>query len=168
MASDPTVRRARLKDAHAIAALNTAAFGGEAEVRLINRLRQEGRIVVELVALLDEGVVGHIVFSGIPVEVGGVAVPTLALAPMAVAPDRQRRGIGTALVEAGLAGARAMAADAVFVVGHPTYYPRFGFSPDIAARFEAPYSGPAFMALELTPGSLAGGGRVRYAAAFSS
>ena len=85
---------------------------------------------------------------------------------MAVAPGRQRSGIGSALVRAGLDQARRQHWQAVIVLGHPHFYPRFGFSAAVAAHFEAPFRGEAFMALELAPGALAGRGRVTYPVAF--
>jgi putative acetyltransferase len=86
---------------------------------------------------------------------------------MAVIPARQRQGIGSRLVEEALAAARRLEADAVIVLGHPEFYPRFGFSAEKAAHLTAPFSGESFMALELTPGSLAGApGNVRYPQAF--
>ena len=94
-------------------------------------------------------------------------VPALALAPMAVRPDRQRRGVGSALVRSGIALARDRDWRAVIVLGHQGYYPRFGFSAALAQPLKAPFSGDAFMALELAPGALRGEeGRVTYAPAF--
>jgi putative acetyltransferase len=94
-------------------------------------------------------------------------IPAAALAPLAVAPARQRRGIGSALVRRGLDVCRERGRAAVIVLGHPSYYPRFGFSAALARGFRAPYAGEAFMALELTPGALAAGaGDVRYPKAF--
>jgi putative acetyltransferase len=90
-------------------------------------------------------------------------VRTLALAPMAVQPHRQRHGIGSALVRAGLQRARERGWQAVIVLGHHDYYPRFGFSAALAQPLEAPFSGASFMALELDPGALQGSaGRVVY------
>ena len=91
----------------------------------------------------------------------------LALAPMSVRPDRQRQGIGSALVRAALERARQQGWQAVIVLGHPGYYPRFGFSAALARPLASPFSGDAFMALELIPGALQGGaGRVVYPSAF--
>jgi putative acetyltransferase len=114
-------------------------------------------------------VVGHIFFSPVTVERAPRQALWMGLAPMAVQPERQRRGIGSALVRGGLAACRALGAHGVVVLGHPQYYPRFGFAP--AARFglRSTYSVPddTFMALELAPGARASvGGLVRYAPAF--
>jgi putative acetyltransferase len=90
-----------------------------------------------------------------------------ALAPVAVLPDHQRRGIGSALIRRGLELCRKRGCAAVLVVGHPEYYPRFGFSADLAAGVKAPFSGPVFMAIELVAGALAKLERpVRYASPF--
>jgi putative acetyltransferase len=112
-------------------------------------------------------IVGHILFSHLPVHAAdGSIIRAAALAPMAVLPVHQRTGVGSALVRAGLQACAEGGAQAVIVLGHPEYYPRFGFSAEAARHLHAPFSGPAFMALEITPGVLRGGGEVRYARAF--
>ena len=125
-------------------------------------------MLVELVAVTARDVVvGHILFSHLPIQTaGGAILHAAALAPMAVLPAHQRAGIGAALVRAGLEACAEGDARAVVVLGHPDYYPRFGFSAEAARALQAPFSGPAFMALELLPGALRGGGAVRYARAF--
>ncbi|MBX3501040.1 MAG: N-acetyltransferase [Alphaproteobacteria bacterium] len=154
-------------DVDAIAALNRAAFGGEEEVEIIDRLRRDGLLVLSLVERDARGIVGHILFSALDVAVDGRAVRSVALAPMAVAPARQRGGVGSRLVRHGLNVLRDRGWEAVIVLGHPDYYPRFGFSAALAARLAAPFSGEAFMALELRSDALAGAaGTVRYPRAF--
>ena len=154
-------------DIEAIAALNRAAFGGEDEVEIVDRLRRDGLFVLSLVERDADGIVGHILFSTLDVSVDGRAVRAVALAPMAVAPGRQRESIGSRLVRQGLGMLADRGYDAVIVLGHPDYYPRFGFSAELAAKLAAPFSGPAFMAMELKPGALAGAsGAVRYPRAF--
>jgi putative acetyltransferase len=149
-------------DDDAIRRLNDSAFGGTGESRLIEDLRAAGLVAVELVAA-GSSVDGHILFSVLDVTVDDAPVRALALAPMAVQPHLQRRGIGTALVHAGLGRARERDWRATIVVGHPGYYPRFGFSAALARTLEAPFSGTSFMALELEPGALRGSaGRVVY------
>ena len=139
-------------DDSAIRRLNDDVFGGPCESRLIEDLRAAGLDAVELVAVENDD---------------RQVVPALALAPMAVRRDRQRRGIGSALVRAGLGLARERDWRAVIVLGHKEYYPRFGFSAALARPLEAPFSGGAFMALELAPGALRGEkGRVTYPPAF--
>ena len=151
-----TVRRRLPADDDAIRRLNDAAFGGPAESRLIADLRAAGLAVIELVAPQHDDIVGHILFSALSVRSDGRPVDALALAPMAVRPDRQRAGIGTALVRAGLAAARGGKWQAVIVLGHPSYYPRFGFSAARARHLTAPFRGDAFMALEFSAGALDG------------
>jgi putative acetyltransferase len=144
-------------DVDAVRELNRAAFGGPDEARIVDALRATVTPLVSLVAEAQDRVVGHILFS--PVTLAATPHPlVMGLAPMAVLPSHQRAGIGTALVHAGLDACRALGAAGVVVVGHPTYYPRFGFVP--ASRFgltcEYDVRDDVFMALELTPGALAG------------
>jgi len=96
-------------------------------------------------------------------------VRALALAPMAVVPMRQRQGIGTRLLNESIARLSRTKYEAVIVVGHPDYYPRFGFSAELAKKIASPYAGEAFMALELKDGALAGeAGFVTYPVAFTT
>ncbi len=157
------IREETLGDRTAIREVNELAFGTPEEVELVDRLRSDGLVLASLVACDGGEVVGHILFSELPIETAGRTIRGAALAPMAVRPDRQRQGLGSALVRRGLEACRALGVEAVVVLGHPAYYPRFGFSVETARLLEAPFSGPAFMALELTPGALDGvSGRVRY------
>jgi putative acetyltransferase len=156
------IRPATSADQISIHHVVAAAFGREEEARLVDRLRADGDALVELVA--DEGgaIAGHVLFSRLSIgEVVGAA-----LAPLAVAPERQHRGIGETLTRAGIEQCRALGVPAIVVLGHPDYYRRFDFSAALAAPLEAPFSGPSFMATELTPGALAAGGKLRYAPAF--
>ena len=158
-----TIREETETDFPEISALTEAAFGGEYEVELIEKLRTARLMIVALVAVEEGCVVGHILFSELSVEIDARRVKTAASAPLAVRPDRQRRGIGSRLVEAGLQTLRNRGYDAVIVLGHPDYYRRFGFSPSLTASLVAPFSGKAFMGLELAVGSLSGTmGSVRY------
>ena len=164
---DLTIRPERDGDAEAIRSVVAAAFPTAAEAHLVDALRQQQAAVISLVA--DEGgqVVGHILFS--PVTLDGADARMLGLAPMAVRPDRQRQGIGSALVRRGLDASRERGAAAVVVVGHPAFYPRFGFIPAsrFAVRCEYDVPDDVFMALELTAGVLRPGGLVRYHSAFA-
>ena len=161
------IRERQPGDDDAIRRLTDEAFGGPYESRLIDDLRAADLAAVELVAVEGTTIAGHILFSALAVMLDRQTVPSLALAPMAVRPDRQRRGIGGALVRAGLDLARVRDWQAVIVLGHPDYYPRFGFSAELAHPLEAPFSGDAFMALELVPGALQGErGLVTYPPAF--
>jgi putative acetyltransferase len=151
----------------AIDDVNRQAFGRADEASLVRRLRDEGLVVASLVAEQDGAVVGHLLLSWLPTVVDGHPLRTVALAPVAVLPERQRQGIGPRLVEASIETARELDIAAIIVLGHPRYYPRFGFSAAAARGLAAPFSGEAFMALELGPGSLAGKTRsVHYPAAF--
>jgi len=161
------IRVAAPADAEAIAALNRAAFGGEGEVGIVKRLRGDGLVAVELIAEQGGAISGHILLSWLPTMMDGHAVKALALAPMAVRPGLQKQGIGGRLIAAALDEAGAAGAEAVIVLGHPGYYPRFGFSAALARNLASPFSGEAFMALELVPGALAGKqGSVSYPPAF--
>lgn len=160
---DVVIRQRQAADDDAIRQLNDAAFGGPDESKLIEDLRAADLAAIELVAVEDAAIVGHILFGPLAVTHGKEAIRALSLAPMSVQPGRQRSGTGSALVRAGLAAAKAHNWQAVFVLGHPDFYPRFGFSAALARPFKAPFAGDAFMALELEPGALAGGaGRVVY------
>jgi putative acetyltransferase len=144
-----------------------AAFGGDYERALVSRLRSDGLVAIALVAEAEQQIVGHIVLSWLPTQVDGRSVRAVALAPLAVRADHQRRGIGSRLIKAALEAGERAGAQAVILLGHPTYYPRFGFSEDLAAKLAFPFSGPAFTALELVPGALSGAaGSVAYPPAF--
>lgn len=158
-----TPRAARPDDAAAIAALVAAAFGRGEEAALVAALRAEGAAAIELVAAAPDGaLLGHVLFS--PMTVGDA--PALALAPLAVAPAAQRRGIGAALVRHGLALAEARREGWCLVLGEPAYYGRFGFTA-AAAVTGVPWAGhPAFQARRLQPASAPLAGVARYACAF--
>jgi len=163
--------------AHAaqVAAVVEAAFERADEAEMVAALREGRAAVVSLIAQVTAeageagAIIGHVVLS--PVTIGGSSEPRgLGLGPLAVAPEFQRRGVGSRLVEAALRRARLLGYSYVVVLGHPPYYPRFGFLP--ASRFglsyPAPVPDPVFMAIELVPGALAGsGGVVRYHRALS-
>jgi putative acetyltransferase len=161
------VRTESAEDRAAIYAVNEAAFGGREESELVDRLREDGSVLLSLVAEIEGRVAGHILFSRMFLDTGADLFPAAALAPMAVLPERQRQGIGGALIRAGLDAMRAQGERIVIVVGHAEYYPRFGFSPKLAAALESPFPPEVFMALELAPAALDGvRGKVRYAAPF--
>ena len=147
-----------------IRALLCAAFPTSAEADLVERLRADGDVAVALAALDADIVVGHIVLSLMVAP-----MRALGLGPVAVAPARQGHGVGRRLIEAALAGAREEGWNAVFVLGDPAYYTRFGFRAELAAGFDTPYAGPYFMALGLQNSPIAPlTGRVEYARAFQS
>ena len=150
------IRTEQVMDVPMVNAINRAAFDSATEADLVDVLRSGAADVISLVAEEDGEIVGHIMFS--PVQIIGAAanVRAMALAPMAVIPERQRAGIGSALVRAGLKECQRLRIDAVFVVGHPTFYPRFGFKPASSVGFVCEFEVPdeAFMVTELVPGIL--------------
>jgi putative acetyltransferase len=143
------------------------AFGRADEAELVARLRDDGVVIIALVAEMDGQIAGHIVLSRLATQVDGRAVGAAALAPLAVRPDCQRRGIGSRLITNAIAQARQAGIEALIVLGHPPYYGRFGFSAALAEKLASPVAAPAFMALELAPDALAGmRGSVTYPPAF--
>ena len=162
------IRAERESDREAVHAVNTAAFETRAEADLVDRLRRQADPVVSLVAETDGEVVGHIFFSPVTLD----AFPELkwmGLAPMAVAPAHQRTGIGSALVRGGLDRCSESGVSAVVVLGHPEYYPRFGFAPSSGFGIGSEYDVPdeVFMVKELHHGALEGvTGTVKYHPAF--
>jgi putative acetyltransferase len=170
-AADVLIRPEEAQDRSSVFEVNRRAFETELEARLVDAVRSLGEPLISRVAVIEDRVVGHILFSPVTVENNAVGALTMGLGPMAVEPALQRQGIGGRLVEAGLAGCRALGADAVFVLGHTDYYPRFGFQPALGAgcRYRDERFDPYFMVLELVPGSLASlSGRVEYADPFEA
>jgi putative acetyltransferase len=151
-------------DRAAVWNVHRAAFPTEAEANLVDALRDGGYGRVSLAAEQAGLVVGHIFFSDLPIHTAAGTISALSLAPMAVLPEHQRRGVGSRLVAEGLLGCRQAGQRIVLVLGHPEFYPRFGFSAELAKNLESPFGGgEAWMALELVPGALAGvQGRVEY------
>ncbi|MBI1944930.1 MAG: N-acetyltransferase [Deltaproteobacteria bacterium] len=125
--AEVAVRAERVGDNDAIRRVNEAAFGRIDEAGIVDALRAAGALPISLVAELDGAIVGHLAMS--PITIDGIDDGSLGLAPMAVLPSRQRRGVGGALVRAGLAICRARRIPLVVVLGHAAYYPRFGFVP---------------------------------------
>jgi putative acetyltransferase len=158
------------EDAAAIRAVHRLAFGSAAEADVVDALREAGATVLSMVAV-DGEVVGHVLYTwGIVDTEQGEQVPLLGLAPVAVRPDRQGEGIGTRLIEASLEWLREEGYAAVVLVGHPGYYPRFGFLPASRWGLEWEFDVPdgVFQALELSAGGLAGvRGIVRYRPEFA-
>jgi putative acetyltransferase len=163
------LRLRRDGDDERIAFVVRRAFGGEAEVSLVDDLRADGAMICEVVAEREgAGIVGHVAFSPLEIRSADREIRGAALAPLAVLPTYQRQGVGRALVEFGHEYLRAQKIDVVVVVGDPAYYSHFGFSTLLARLLQSPYSGDASQALELVPGTLGKRGwDVSYAAAFA-
>lgn len=149
------------------------AFKQVNEADLVEAIRESEDFIPELslVADKDGEVVGHIMFSPIKIETSDGEAPILTLAPVAVRPAFQNQGVGSELVRKGLEECRRLGHRIVVVVGHPHYYPRFGFVPARAKGLEASLEVPndAFTVLELEPGALEGiSGVVRFPKAFET
>ena len=140
----------------AIRAVNEAAFGEAAEADLVDQLRSDGSALISLVAESEASIIGHVLFSRMHINTASRPIPAVALAPVAVLPQYQRNGVGGRLITHGLELLRARGERIVIVLGHPAYYPRFGFSTEKAALLEAPFPREAFLAMELVDGALQG------------
>ena len=153
-----TIRSETPGDIDSIRRINLQAFGQKAEASIVDKLRNRNALTISLVATTENEVVGHIAFSPVMIESQCSSFEAVALAPMAVLPAHQRKGIGSQLVRAGLEECRRLGHDIVVVLGHPDYYPRFGFvsakQKGIDCEFEVPDE--AWMVLELREGILRG------------
>lgn len=164
------IRPEKLEDYTVISEVNRLAFGRENEARLVKNIRQTANFNPKssLVAIKNEKVVGHILFSPIIIKSPKGNIPALALAPLAICPEFQNLGIGSQLVKQGLEECQRLG-HIVIVIGHPTYYTRFGFSSATGKGLSAPFPVPdeAFMILELVPGTLDSiSGMVKYPPVF--
>ena len=164
------IRSETPEDISGIRIVNERAFGRLAEANLVDALRRNGKSAVSLVAEDDDRIVGHILFSQVSVETVEREMIGVGLAPMAVIPERQNQRIGSMLVEQGLKLCREDGHPYVVVLGHPDYYPRFGFVP--AGRFgiksEYDVADEVFMVMELREGALRGcAGVVKYQPEFN-
>ena len=166
----PSIRFEQAGNETYIADVNSAAFGQDDETRLVDKLRELADPSISLVALVNDRIVGHILSS--PVSIGDEVLGsrTLALGPMAVTPEHQRCGVGSALVRAGLEACARGSHDVVFVLGDPAFYSRFGFraAAPLGLRFRSEEFDPYFMVTELVVDALSGRrGLVRYLPPFS-
>jgi putative acetyltransferase len=150
------MRRETPDDIPAIQHIHTAAFGRRHEANLVDALRRNNALTISLVAVQDDRLVGHIAFSPVTITSEAGTIEALGLAPMAVLPAYQRRGIGSQLVEAGLTACRSAPYGVVVVLGHPHYYPRFGFAlaKPLGIVWEHDAPDEAFMVQELREGAL--------------
>ena len=155
------------EDRVAVRRVNVLAFGTADEADLVEALHRDGLVLSSIVAEAGGVVVGHILFSRMWVDSTTGAIDTVCLAPMAVLPSRQRSGIGSALVRQGIFEMQARGECVIIVVGHPAYYPRFGFERANGHGITSPFPDEAFMVLELRDGGLTGvAGSARYPPAF--
>ena len=166
------VRIETAADYEAVLRVNREAFGGPAEADLVEAIRPSAllSLVAEAEGPMVEQVVGHVLFSTLVLRHGDMPLEgVVALAPLAVLPDHQRRGIGTALMREAYGHLVAMGIRASVVLGDPAYYGRFGYRPALAMGLSGPYdaAGDAFMAVEFLPHALGGGTwQVEYPPAF--
>jgi putative acetyltransferase len=164
------IRPEKHEDIPAIRIVNERAFASPAEADLVDALRRNGKATISLVADDDGRVVGHILFSPVTIETNERELTGVGLAPMAVVPERQNQRIGSMLVEQGLRRCREEGHRFVVVLGHPDYYPRFGFVPANRFNIKSEYNvaDEVFMAMELQEGALQDqGGIVKYQPEFS-
>ncbi len=144
------VREEKQEDIPKIRTINKRAFGQSTEANIVDRLRENCDDVISLVAVDEDEVVGHILFSPVVIEGKQGVIIGMGLAPMAVVPERQRQGIGLALVRRGLAIIQEQGYPFVIVLGYPEYYPRFGFEPASKYGFQCQWEGvpdEAFMVI---------------------
>ncbi len=160
------IRQEMASDHEKVYEINRLAFNQENESKLIERIRESNNHVPELslIAEIDDKIVGHIFFSKITI-VGDSTYDSLALAPMAVTPEYQRKGIGSKLVAKGLEKGKELGFNSIIVLGHKDYYPKFGFQRASKWGIKCPFEVPdeVFMAIELTEKALDGkSGIVQY------
>jgi putative acetyltransferase len=153
-----TIRAESITDYAAVYEMHSLAFGRPNEAKLVEDIRHSVNFNPQLsmVAVQDELVVGHLLFSPLVIETKTKEIPALVLSPLAVHPKYQKQGIGSKLVRHGLILCKNAGYKAVIVIGYPSYYPRFGFLPASTKGIKAPFPVPdkAFMVLELVPGIL--------------
>lgn len=163
------IREEAQKDKQSISNIHSKAFEGNSEVYLVDKLREVEQNLISLVFESNNEVLGHILFSPVTIS-GGSDIKMMGLAPVAVLPTHQKQGIGSALIKAGIESAKKSGVQAIVVLGHADYYPKFGFVPSLQFNIQCEYNVPAenFMILELEEGALSGvSGVAQYHPAFS-
>lgn len=151
------IRPVETADLPEVRRLNDLAFGGPDEGLLVELLHARGKAVISLAAVYQGKIAGHILFSPVDFRPPHPEIQALGLAPMAVLPEYQNQGIGSQLARRALADCLAGGWQAVVVLGHPAYYPRFGFRPASELGLDNEYGvDEAFMALELVEHTLDG------------
>lgn len=150
-----TIRTERADDHAQVHAVHCAAFPTDAEARLVDSLRTSDKAVVSLVAEINKRIIGHILFSPVSIERAAGGAFGVGLAPVAVFPTHQRQGIGSRLVEQGIAACRQAGLEFIVVLGEPSFYQRFGFTQASRFGLDNEYGADeAFMVLELRPNCL--------------
>ena len=165
------VRAEEIQDRDAVHRINELAFGQPDEANLVDALRSKASPFISLVAIVDEQIAGHIFFSPVTIESGEGGFEAMGLAPMAVLPEYQNQGIGSQLVREGLKECGRIGHDIVVVLGHPEFYPRFGFAPASLKGLRSEYDvrDEVFMVAELSEGALGGRrGLVKYHPEFNN
>lgn len=166
------IRSEKKEDYEGIRKVNDLAFDFGNESKLIDAVRESSRFVPELSMIAitnDNMVIGHILFSIVDIETANGIVPTIALAPMSVRPDFQGNGIGSALVMAGLSECKRLGYEHVVLIGHPDFYPRFGFKParEHGLEVSIPVPDNVFLVCELKERALKNiSGMIKYPPAF--
>jgi putative acetyltransferase len=143
------IRVERADEQGAVHAIHEAAFETDLEARLVRRLRSDGEILLSLIAVDDDEPVGNVILSPMQVKADGRFVEAAAVGPIGVLPARHGEGIGSALMRESVDWARTEGFTAMFLLGDPEYYRRFGFRAETAAPFASSYAGPYFQALIL-------------------
>lgn len=166
------IRQEKVSDYEQVTKVHDLAFEQVNEGQLVSQIRFLPDFIPELSLVAEHKgqIIGHILFSKAEIRKDGQVAEILCLAPLAVLPSFQNQNVGTALVKEGLSLAKALGFSSVTVLGHPNYYPRFGFKPASLWKIFAPFevADEVFMVLELEEGALKGvSGIVHYAAPFN-
>jgi len=165
------VRAEEIADRDAVHRINEFAFGQPDEANLVDALRSKASPFISLVAVVDDQIAGHIFFSPVTIESSEGGFEAMGLAPMAVLPEYQNQGIGSQLVREGLKECARIGHEIVVVLGHPEFYPRFGFAPASLKGLRSEYDvrDEVFMVTELCEGALRGRrGLVKYHPEFNN